>query len=81
MYLAAQCRRPVERHPVRCSTDREIRDFLNGKTDGENLLHALYDHVLDEAVPERLTALLRRRSLLRAVPDDGNRRMRSFQHP
>ena len=44
MYLAAQrrCpsgRRPVERHPVRCSTEREIRDFLNGKTDGEDLLH------------------------------------------
>ena len=52
--------RPVERHPVRCSTEREIRDFLNGKTDGEDLLHALYDHVLDEPVPERLTALLRR---------------------
>jgi Anti-sigma factor NepR len=60
MYLAAQCRRPVKYHPVRCSTDREIRDFLNGKTDGEDLLHAMYDHVLDEPVPERLTALLRR---------------------
>jgi Anti-sigma factor NepR len=65
MYLAAQrrCpsgRRPVERRPDRCSTTREIRDFLTGKTDGEDLLHALYDHVLDEPVPERLTALLRR---------------------
>ena len=65
MYLAAQCRRPVgrrpvERHPVRCSTEREIRDFLSGKTDGEDLLHRMYDHVLDEPVPERLTALLKR---------------------
>jgi hypothetical protein len=60
MYLAAQRRRPVERRPVRCSTEREIRDFLNGKTDGEDLLHRLYDRVLDEPVPERLTALLRR---------------------
>jgi len=65
MYLAAQRRRPVghqtvERHPVRCSAEREIRDFLNGKTDGEDLLHRLYDHVLDEPVPERLTALLKR---------------------
>ncbi len=60
MYLAAQRRRPVERHPVRCSTEREIRDFLSGKTDGEDLLHRLYDHVLDEPVPERLTALLKR---------------------
>ena len=60
MYLAAQRRRPVERHPVRCSTEREIHDFLNGKTDGEDLLHRMYDHVLDEPVPERLTALLKR---------------------
>ena len=65
MYLAPQrrCpsgRRPVGRRPVRCSTEREIRDFLNGKTKGEDLLHALYDHVLDEPVPERLTALLKR---------------------
>jgi len=65
MYLAAQRRRPaacrpVARHPVRCSAEREIRDFLNGKTDGEDLLHRLYDHVLDEPVPERLTALLKR---------------------
>ena len=51
MYLAAQRRRPVARHPVRCSTEREIRDFLSGKTDGEDLLHRLYDHVLDEPVP------------------------------
>ena len=60
MYPAAQRRRPVARHPVRCSTEREIRDFLSGKTDGEDLLHRLYNHVLDEPVPERLTALLKR---------------------
>jgi hypothetical protein len=60
MYLAAQRRSPVERHPVRCSTEREIRDFLNGKTDGEGLLRRLYDNVLDESVPERLTVILRR---------------------
>ena len=59
MYLAAN-RRPVEPVIARCSTDRDIRDFLVGKTDGEQLLHALYDHVLDEPVPERLRALLRR---------------------
>jgi hypothetical protein len=59
MYLAAT-RRPVEPKVVRCSTDRDIRDFLAGKSDGEELLHALYDHVLDEPVPERLKALLRR---------------------
>ena len=40
--------------------DRDIRDFLTGKNAGEDLLHALYDHVLDEPVPERLSALLKR---------------------
>jgi hypothetical protein len=43
-----------------CPVEREIRDFLAGKNDGEDLLHDLYDHVLDEPVPERLLALLRR---------------------
>ncbi len=36
----------------------QIRDFLDGRTDGEELLHMLYDHVLDEPVPERMRALL-----------------------
>ena len=58
MYLAAQ-RRPLE-SAWSSSGRTEIRDFLTGKTDGEDLLHALYDHVLDEPVPERLRALLRR---------------------
>jgi hypothetical protein len=43
------------------STDREIRDFLAGKTDGAGLLHALYDDVLTEPVPARLRDVLRRR--------------------
>jgi hypothetical protein len=59
MYLAAKCRR-VEPRLVSLPVDRDIRDFLAGKTDGDDLLHALYDHVLDEPVPERLRALLRR---------------------
>jgi hypothetical protein len=59
MFLAAKCR-PVEPILVRSPIDRDIRDFLTGKSDGEDLLHALYDHVLDEPVPERLKALLRR---------------------
>jgi hypothetical protein len=58
MYLAIN-RSPVEPVVVTSSTDQEIRDFLAGKNDGEQLLHALYDHVLDEPVPERLKALLR----------------------
>lgn len=60
MNLAVKCRPEIAPRARRCSTDRDIRDFLAGKTDGEGLLHALYDHVLDEPVPERLSALLRR---------------------
>lgn len=59
MYLAAKCR-PVEPIIVKPPVDHDIRDFLAGRNDGEDLLHALYDHVLDEPVPERLKALLRR---------------------
>lgn len=60
MYLAEKCR-PVEPQPTlsRQSVDGEIRAFLAGKTDGEDLLHALYDHVLDEPIPERLRAILK----------------------
>ena len=29
------------------------------QSDGEELLHVMYDHVLDEPVPERLKALLK----------------------
>ena len=35
----------------------QLLDFLDGRTNGEELLHALYDHVLDERVPERMRAL------------------------
>lgn len=58
MFVAAKC--PPQ--PVAAalpSVDAEIRDFVAAKNDGENLLHALYDHVLDEPVPERLLAILR----------------------
>jgi hypothetical protein len=37
----------------------QLLDFLDGRTDGEELLHTLYDHVLDEPVPERMRALFR----------------------
>ena len=37
----------------------QLLDFLDGRTDGEELLHALYDHVIDEPVPERMRALFR----------------------
>ena len=41
------------------SVDSQIRAFLAGESEGEELLHSIYDHVLDEPVPERLTALLK----------------------
>jgi hypothetical protein len=50
---------PVEPQIVISSVDRDIRDFLAGETDGADLLHALYDHVLDEPVPQSLRAVLK----------------------
>jgi len=38
--------------------ERQILDFLDGRTHGEELLHTLHDHVLDEPIPERMLALL-----------------------
>ena len=54
-------RRPSVQPQIRiCSVDSRIRAFLNGETDGEDVLHEIYDNVLDEPVPERLLAILRR---------------------
>ena len=58
MHLAVKCL-SVEPKIALPSVDRDIRDFLAGNTDGEDLLHALYDHVLDEPVHERLLAALK----------------------
>jgi hypothetical protein len=38
----------------------QISDFLEGRTHGEDLFHALYDHVLDEPIPERMGALFKK---------------------
>jgi len=35
-----------------------LRGFLAGDNDGEVLLHGIYDHVLEEPVPEELMKLL-----------------------
>jgi hypothetical protein len=41
------------------SISAEVERFLAGVSDGAALLGALYDDVLDEPVPERLSALCR----------------------
>ena len=41
------------------TVEQQIIDFLDGRTHGEELLHALHDHVLDEPIPERMLALFR----------------------
>jgi hypothetical protein len=46
-----------------------VADFLSGRTAGRTLLRALFDHVLNEPVPQRLTELLRRHERTR----DGSR--------
>ena len=40
--------------------DQQIRAFLDGDSDGRELLQGLYGDAIDEPVPARLTALLRR---------------------
>jgi hypothetical protein len=50
----------LEPRPPHSSFEKRVRAFLDGRTHGEELLHALFDHVLDEPIPERLTAALRR---------------------
>ncbi len=59
MYRAVK-RLAVEPRIAMSSTDKDIRDFVAGRSDGEDLFHALYDHVLDEPVAQRLRALLKR---------------------
>jgi hypothetical protein len=41
------------------TVEEQILDFLDGRTHGEDLLHALHDRVLDEPIPERMRALFR----------------------
>ena len=61
MYLAAQRRRPVERHPGPVlHRARDPRFSRAERLMARICCIALYDGVLDEPVPERLTALLKR---------------------
>lgn len=38
----------------------QMRAFLDGRTHGEALLHAIHDRVLDEPIPARMRSILRR---------------------
>jgi hypothetical protein len=40
--------------------EEQLSAFLAGESDGEELLHALYDYILAEPVPEPLRGLLRK---------------------
>jgi hypothetical protein len=51
--------RDVSRLEASDAVAEQIRDFLEGRTNGEDLLHALHDYVLDEPIPERMRALFR----------------------
>ena len=54
--LISRCGGPEPRS-LPDSVNSQIIDFLEGRTDGEDLLHAMYDHIIDEPIPERMRAL------------------------
>lgn len=41
------------------AVETAILRFLNGETDGHDLLHALYDAPLDEPIPQHMLDLVR----------------------
>lgn len=49
---------PRREKPAASGVEGRIVAFLAGKSDGGELLHALYDHVLDEPIPPSMLALL-----------------------
>ncbi len=56
-------RRIISRAPLvlrRGTRSDDILAFLAGRSGGEQVLHALYDHIADEAVPPRLSEILLR---------------------
>ena len=54
------CHIPCNDQRIDPSVTARIAAFLDGRTNGEDLLHELYDYVLDEPVPENMRALLRK---------------------
>jgi hypothetical protein len=60
LQIAATTRAPAAIAVSAGSIDRRIRAFLDGGSHGEDVLDALYGHIAEEPIPERLRALLRR---------------------
>jgi hypothetical protein len=60
MTMAAniRCRYGRAELPAR-SVEARIAAFLDGSNNGEELLHALYDHVLDEPIPQSMRTMLK----------------------
>jgi len=56
--ISTPCGVPKPPTVSRSVADR-IADFLDGGTHGEDLLHELYDYVLEEPIPQRMRALLK----------------------
>jgi hypothetical protein len=51
---------PTALSDLDAAIDRQIRAFLDGDSDGSELLHGLYDDAIDDPIPGRLVVLLRR---------------------
>jgi hypothetical protein len=49
----------TEADPLPRSVAERIAAFLDGRTHGEELLHELYDYVLEEPIPQSMRALLK----------------------
>ncbi|MFZ3237031.1 MAG: hypothetical protein WA417_08960 [Stellaceae bacterium] len=63
MTMAAnvRCRFATAELPTR-PVEARISAFLDGKTNGEELLHALFDHVLHEPIPQSMRAILKQQA-------------------
>lgn len=61
MIMAAKirCRYAGAELPDPLRVETRISAFLDGKTNGEDLLHALFDHVLHEPIPPAMRAILK----------------------
>ncbi len=57
MAAKVRCRYGNAETPVRSAKAR-IAAFLDGASNGEELLHALYDHILDEPIPQSMRRIL-----------------------